>query len=104
LIAEEVKQVAPKLVVYERGQRVIGKNADGSDIIEYFNTDQPETVRYTSSYLITALLKAVQMQKTEIESLKNRVLTLESHQEDVNNLKTAINDLIARVETLEAAK
>ena len=72
LIAEEVEKVKPEFVSY---------NKDGS----------PETVSY--SFMISPLIKAVQEQKSMIESQQVKI---ETQQKEIDELKLMVRELIGQ--------
>jgi hypothetical protein len=80
LIAEDVDKVYPKIVSYRRGEKVVGTGIfeeDGTERtkIEYYETDEPETVNY--SRLITPLLAEVQKLNERVIELEKKVEALE---------------------------
>lgn len=83
LIAEEVMLAdvnIPNLVSYKRGEKIIDtgeKDEFGNPItkIQYYDTNEPETVNYTR--LIVPMLKALQDQNEKIKELEARIVILE---------------------------
>ncbi len=79
LIAEEVNEVNTKMVRYKRIEDETTYDEVGIPERHFHTSDIPEGVKYTSSYMITGLLKAVQIEKSKNEALEARVKALEGN-------------------------
>ena len=79
LIAEEVAQVCPKCVSYKqipiKEMRPSPTDPDKmvETIVGYQQTNEPETVNYSSPYVIASLIEKIQIQQAQINELAERV-------------------------------
>lgn len=72
LIAEDVLNIAPKLVSFKKNPvpvESVNANGDTEKKIDWQNTNIPESVNYNSPYLIISMLKEIQTLKKRLDLL-----------------------------------
>ncbi len=76
MIAEEVAEICPQCVSYRRSETKVLKPSPTDpdkmiEVIEYGTTTEPETVNYSSPYMISSMIAKIQDLEARIEALES---------------------------------